>query len=486
MTYADHSAFAVTPTARSVASAPRHLRLRHQCRRALYAAEWAFAVAGLFVFAGGFAAYLLSLIVTGDEPVERAWKLAQALMFLGSLAVLISRPTLTRRTVSRHPVAMVLLGVAIVSVTWSVSPQVTLTRAAVLAGTTLFGIYLAARFRSRELLLLLACVFAVTALASVVLIAVVPDRGIAGGTHVGSWRGVYAHKNAFGLHMALGAVVFVLLALDVRRRRWRWRWLAAAGACLCAVLVVGSRSVTALMLTAMAALSLPLLAAVRHRSMARLLTALGLLMLLGIGGMLLAIAPESLLAAVGKDNSLTGRFPLWAVLVQQLQERPWLGYGYGAFWTGWESGPSKVVADVAGEWYPWQAHNGWLNVALQLGIVGTLVLLLDFVRNLHRSVLTLRATSSGAGQWPVILLIFLLVASASESVFLRQDDFFWLVYVAVAFREREAAVPGSATGAATARIIGHARMLGGSLRWRRPSRLSPGVRRVLQGGRSND
>jgi len=42
---------------------------------------------------------------------------------------------------------------------------------------------------------------------------------------------------------------------------------------------------------------------------------------------------NAILRILGRDNSFTGRIPLWNVVLQEIASRPLFGFGYGAFWT---------------------------------------------------------------------------------------------------------------------------------------------------------
>lgn len=72
-----------------------------------------------------------------------------------------------------------------------------------------------------------------------------------------------------------------------------------------------------------------------------------------------------LVQAVGKDANLTDRTSLWADLLKADID-PWLGAGFESFWLG-----SRIEA--LGEkywWQPNQAHNGYLELYLNLGWIG--------------------------------------------------------------------------------------------------------------------
>ena len=65
-------------------------------------------------------------------------------------------------------------------------------------------------------------------------------------------------------------------------------------------------------------------------------------------------------------ESLTGRTPLWAELMRYAAERPWTGYGFGAFWN-----PEYMLAIWAViPWHPPVGHNGFLDELLATGAIG--------------------------------------------------------------------------------------------------------------------
>jgi O-antigen ligase len=63
--------------------------------------------------------------------------------------------------------------------------------------------------------------------------------------------------------------------------------------------------------------------------------------------------------------ALTGRIELWEDLIPSVQQQPWLGHGY------------QVTRIVATQIVPWagEAHNGLLQSLVDLGILGTLLLM---------------------------------------------------------------------------------------------------------------
>lgn len=78
------------------------------------------------------------------------------------------------------------------------------------------------------------------------------------------------------------------------------------------------------------------------------------------------------LNAMGRDASLSGRDELWAKVFEYAMRNPLLGSGYGAFWT---EGKGRELVTT---WNPRQAHNAYLDVFADLGLVGIVVVLIVF------------------------------------------------------------------------------------------------------------
>jgi O-antigen ligase len=225
--------------------------------------------------------------------------------------------------------------------------------------------------------------------------------------------------------MALGVAVFVLVALDGKRYR-RVAWLGVAGSL---GLVVLARAAASLVVSAALLSLIPLFRSLRLR----FTTAVGvwtLSILLGaILLTLLASNAEPVFAALGRDPTLTGRTQIWAAVLVSISERPWLGYGYNAFWQEW-SGPSAVVLSAVG-WETPHSHNGLLDLWLDLGLTGLIVFMLGLGLAARAGVIRARDTDKAADLWPLVFLSFLVLINFSEAAILKQHSLFWVLYVAI-------------------------------------------------------
>lgn len=408
--------------------APRRAVLEDAFTTAYRGAEVAFAVVALCLMSH---AVVLLLMQGGGSPTGEPYEgnLVMRTMFgvihLFSVAFAAVRWRESLAALGRRATVVLLMGLALASTGWSAAPDLTLRRAVAFVGTTALGVFLAGRFTPRELLRVVAAAYGIMALLSLAFAVGLPAYGVDHGIHPGAWMGVFTHKNVLGKAMVVGSVTFLLLRADLPRHR---RWMGTAGLGLCVFLLLMSTSKTALgvMLTLFA--SAALFRLLRLRMDLAIMVFVGAVMLGGSVAVLVASNWEALLTAMGKDPSLTGRIPMWEVLARTIEARPWLGYGYNAFWLG-EAGPSAAPLKEIG-WNTPTAHNGYLEVALQLGLVGLAVFLAGYLAAVRQAIAGLRRTVTADALWPLLILTFTLLYNFTESVLLEKNNTSWALYVA--------------------------------------------------------
>mgnify|MGYP006137444093 CR=1 FL=1 len=71
----------------------------------------------------------------------------------------------------------------------------------------------------------------------------------------------------------------------------------------------------------------------------------------------------------GKDLTFTGRTDIWDILVEHIKLNPYLGTGYGAYWTGPVAGSLSNEFMLRLHFYPGSAHNGYLEILNDLGVL---------------------------------------------------------------------------------------------------------------------
>ncbi len=320
---------------------------------------------------------------------------------------------------------MAVLGLCWLSYFWSIDPETTYRRDIALTITTLMGVYLFARFELPDALRVLSIGLGLLALASIVVAIAMPEVGVhADGDHAGAWRGVFVHKNFTGRVMILATVAMLAAWFTPGVSR-----LLLAILLLATLLVlVASTSKTAY-LSAVALLGACLaVRMVRGRPLRSALATLALLAVIWLGGVLLSATYEQILLALGRDPTLTGRTELWSFVMSQISlDGRWLtGFGYDAFWAS-DYGPgSRYKVD----WGIDHAHNAWIEMVLNTGLIGAVLMLGICLMTVYRGVILARYyQGTGASLLVMGVMFTLLTAGMSEPVFIEKHSITWIMIV---------------------------------------------------------
>lgn len=314
-----------------------------------------------------------------------------------------------------------LVALSVLSALWSSMPALTLRQSGALVGTSLFGVYFATRFSQKEQLELLAQAFAAIALASLLIAAFMPERGVMSVLHEGAWQGIYRHKNALGRMMLLASLVFHQRIFDTATRR-----SGLCGGALCLLIIIKTTSRTSLLSWG---LLLACLLTYRwtQRKNAKMAALAVMTLLLASAAALIVLGAnqETAFNYMGRDLSFTGRTPLWYMVWQSILQKPWLGYGLGAFWSN-----ESMLQNLG--WSSPHAHNGFLDVGLSLGFVGFGVFLLAFSTAWTRAYKISRLLQTPESLWPLSLLTFMIFANLTESTLMVRNDIVWVLFVSAA------------------------------------------------------
>jgi O-antigen ligase len=129
----------------------------------------------------------------------------------------------------------------------------------------------------------------------------------------------------------------------------------------------------------------------------------------------------------GKDATLTGRTDLWYDLFMLGQHHTLFGAGYEGFWN-----PSMCLyLKELYAWGPRQAHNGYIEIWLNLGFVG-LGLFALMVGQAIYGITPLFQKDFEYGRFRLIVLLITLLHNYSEAGFPRTTHLVWLVFLLVA------------------------------------------------------
>lgn len=194
-------------------------------------------------------------------------------------------------------------------------------------------------------------------------------------------QGIMGNANLLAPVALLAIIVFAIrLASGAPRRTFLWIWIG-----LSAFLFLRASSATAYVSAAAVAVVLVTVLLMRRATKPGQRTKYYIAYaVVGIGGLLsLWLLRDTIFAALGRSSDLTGRERIWGKVLGRAAERPWTGWGFATPWVptdpafdGWIEDHGQTVM---------QAHNMWVDVAMQLGIIGVVLLALLFFAFVWRS-----------------------------------------------------------------------------------------------------
>lgn len=318
---------------------------------------------------------------------------------------------------------------AMTSMVWSEAPALTFRRSVALMLTVLFGVYFASRFSLKEQLRLLAWTCAICIVFSFIFGVLGLGNSVDAWQGVPGWYGIFEQKNALGRMMVLSSLVFLFW----RRTEPEHRRLANIGLLGSVVLIGLSRSMTSVVVFALLMILLPYLRWTVRKGTRWMVTGVLLLVAAGASSLLyVATHLEQVTGLLGKSVTLTGRIQIWILSTVMALRRPWLGYGYNAFWL-----PSEwftvSIWHVMG-WDVPHAHDGLLELWLEIGLVGVGLFLVVFIYYVLKAIQFLHQSRDAvAAAWPLVILLFQLLSNITEADLLSRNSIFFSLFVAAAF-----------------------------------------------------
>lgn len=303
-----------------------------------------------------------------------------------------------------------LLSLTAISFVWADDPGMCLRRMFALVCCAVAALGIARAFSLRDINWLVF--WTLSALATV---------GILAELRLGTfrpWAGDYrfagtVHPNTQGPILAALCLAAVGLAREGERRR-PWLWLAC-GIAFVLLILTKSRTTTAAAILALAAVQLA-----HTRLTTKLAGAAALAWCACLGLWIVWIAGYDpltdfrdaiLLGRAEESDTLSGRAFIWPEVLYFVGQRPWLGYGYESFWT-----PAHIetISTNLG-WGLREAHNGYLESLLSLGVVGAPLFVAVVLTALAESIRGYRVTHSSLYTLPLGLTVFGLINAGLES-----------------------------------------------------------------------
>lgn len=360
--------------------------------------------------------------VAEGNPLDRL--ILTALMMVGIL-VLLCRYKRAVRVLRMNWPLVAFFGYCALSTLWSVAPGLAMKRwFKAIGDVVMVLVILTDRNRVEAVKRIITRVGFILMPLSVLLIEFYPHLGrvysIEDGTF--TYTGVTTNKNMLGvicMLIGLGCVWLILKTLHQKRRKNRQ--LIALGMTLATVLWIFAvaNSITPLVCFLMgSALMVFVKVSGRNRSSD---------VHIAVGGMVavaavLFVFPEVVVSVIhlfGRNSTLTGRTELWKTLLG-MDTHPWFGTGFESFWLGHRLDQIWSIY----VWHPNEAHNGYLEVYLNLGLAG-LALLMTLLITGYRHLIAVYRRDPEAGSLRLAYFAAALVYNFAEAGF-RMLDPMWI------------------------------------------------------------
>jgi O-antigen ligase len=162
-------------------------------------------------------------------------------------------------------------------------------------------------------------------------------------------------------------------------------------------------------------------------------------------------------ASLTGDATLTGRTTVWRYVLSRWEESPYVGQGYGALWS---VGPQSEANLRAGQlnWTMNEAHNGYLDVLAQTGIIGVLFLGIFLCAALPTVLFARESNTLNAWKYyGTYVMIGVVLVNITESTLVKAGAGDWLLFVAtfatVGLSRRPANFPQTPVGKTGSSLI---------------------------------
>jgi O-antigen ligase len=327
------------------------------------------------------------------------------------------------RIVKENAGIILLFVYMLLSILWAENPFVSLKRWIKSAGPILLAVAILSESKPLDALasIFRRCAYILIPF-SVVLIKYFPEIGRAYHSWSGleMWTGVTTHKNSLGQVCALSSFFFLweLLRGNPSGGVSRTRVHVCADIFVLAVAVyllvgpgAGAYSASSIFISVFGVTAFMVL--VHNKALARRLVNNFQMVVVLMAGLYLLLA-DVLIALVtvmlGRNEDLTGRATeIWPLVLDAAARHPILGAGYGGAW--------GLGGDLSTTLLLEQAHNGYIDVYLELGIMGLVFLAVFFLNFCIKVKIEYRHHDSEWGLLGFCYVLMMLSYNLSETAF---------------------------------------------------------------------
>lgn len=373
---------------------------------------------------------------TDGSPIDRYF-----LLFLTAIGlwILIRRNFDWSGTFRRNQWLMLFIVYMAFSILWSQYPYVSLKRYIKILGSIVMALVVLTEERPADALstVLRRCLY-IHLPMSIISTRYFREIGVSfdwsGAAE--SWQGISTSKNTLGQMAMLGVLYFFW---EVRRhwQQHKWKSLHFLYLLMAIYLLKGSEdaiSMTSLSVCVFALVIFLRIQSLRNRPASvrpfvnTIFFGTIALITLVLAHSILFFSEDSffgmLITQFGRDITLTDRTNIWADVYTATSGNPLLGVGIGGFWIG---RLANIPWNANMTWALGQAHSGYVDTYLQLGLVGGFLLAAIIISTMPKLIDSVREDYDN-GCFRITLFLTILFVNITETTYLRGDHHLWFIF----------------------------------------------------------
>ncbi|MGZ5470782.1 MAG: O-antigen ligase family protein [Nitrososphaeraceae archaeon] len=132
---------------------------------------------------------------------------------------------------------------------------------------------------------------------------------------------------------------------------------------------------------------------------------------------------EKLVLLSGREMTFTGRTWVWNELVKVGLKNPFFGCGFGGFWVN--------ITNID---FPFSTgHNGYLDVFVDLGLVGLLLLTIIIIIA-YSDIRSIILNHFDLGLIRLVFIITIIITNFIESTFIKPSSLLWYLFIIISIR----------------------------------------------------
>ena len=414
-----------------------------------------------FVFAKVVAYSALLSLILGDylfankyvtlTPSWIAWLTLNFITVLSATYLIFQSDW--KRVLKQIPIELtLLLALMLGSASWSAYQSTTVLSFAIQIGVTILAVFFAAAFSWRQILKIFATALRIIIFSSILIDLAasltkdfisqfIPSsmgdlhQALNNHSHLfdgGRAQGILGNANFTAAWALIGVITFATEIFIQKDKRWL-SLISLLGSIAMIAATKSAGMIFATVAVILAAI-VSLLAEgkdwqTRHRYYRIAWTVAGIAMFLVL------MFRSTVFEILGKSPDMTHRSFIWRKVFALISERPLEGWGFTGVWNPSSKPFEHLIVIYQSNYY--QAHNAYLDVWLQLGLVGLGLFLILIVRTFIKTWRLGVHHSNSLYLWPLLLLIAQLVRGITESRLLIQSAMFMLILFAVKSHDPE-------------------------------------------------